>query len=160
MKPTIDEVYFAFVSLELSGSKFTNGPTTHTVCATREVPFLERQDGAVAIGIGYAQSHMEDKLVVIVEDDVACEIEVSLGILCVGNAKHLVLSLAVFGEIENAGAEPQDIARCLNVGFHGIPSVVVGISETHFHDEQILVVIAQYGVLVHVVLKIVFPKGV
>ena len=44
---------------------------------------------------------------VVVEEDVACEVDVGLGILCVCDVKHLILSVVVFREVEYAGAQAE-----------------------------------------------------
>ena len=154
----VDEVDTSVLADIRTRTKSANTPSAHAIGSTREISFFKRQDSTVSIGISNSKSGMEYELVVVVQLYVTCEVNIPLYVLCIGNIKESVLSLCVFMEIQRMCCAMKQIACCFCIGFDGNTSVVVGITHTYFHNEKVLVIIAQDGILAFGIVKILITK--
>ena len=82
-------------------------------------------------------------------------IYIKLGILGISYIKQCTLSLAVHLETECLGNTAQQIARTLYIHSHGIYAIAITQTETHLHDKQVFVIVAEDGISVFCIIKIV-----
>ena len=83
-----------------AGAQASHTPSAQAVGTSREVGFLERQLGAVAIGVSQSHPNVEDKLVAIVKAENAREVEIASDVLCECHIEECPLTLIVSLEVE------------------------------------------------------------
>lgn len=110
----VDKVDATVRATEFARTEATHAPTTHAICATAEIAFLERQNRAIAIGQRHAESKMQGYGVALVDAKTLGEIEVHLGILRIGNVEQRVLSLAVALAVHCRRKAIEQVARRLH----------------------------------------------
>ena len=98
---------------------------------------------------------MQRQHIAVVEAHQMGVVEISLGILGIGDIDEGTLSLRIYLEIQRLGESAEQIARRLHIQSEGIYPIAIGQSESHLHDEDILVVIAQDGISVIYIIQIV-----
>ena len=89
---------------------------------------------------------MEYQLTAVGQLEITSEVHIAFHILRIGQIEECVLSLVVGMKFEDARCQSQQVSRCLGFGFDGYNAIIVGITETYLHDEQVLVVVAQNSV--------------
>ena len=82
-------------------------------------------------------------------------VEICLGILGIGDIDEGTLSLRIYLKIQSLGESAEQIARRLHIQSEGIYPIAIRQSESHLHDEDILVVIAQDGIPVIYIIQII-----
>ena len=156
----VDEVNLTVLAGKASGTEPPDRPSPDTVGSTREIAFLEGQNIAVAIGIGYTETHMQDELVVIIKPDILGVFQVGFDILGIGDVEDLGISVLFLSGIQGLGKQVEHIARSLHCHLESITAVVVCPPHTKLHDEEVLIVVSENGIAIGVVLKIVVTEGV
>ena len=170
----VDEVDAAVFAGIASGTERAHTPSANAVGTAREIAFLEGQHIAVTIRHSNTDTGMEGKtqrrertgrLVgihakILTQCYEARIIDVELGILRKSYAEGLVVAIVVLGEFEDVCQAIKQIARRLDIRLDGVVSVGVCDAITHLHDEEVFVVIPQYGITVGIVVEIVTPEGI
>ena len=85
--------------------------------------------------------------------------EVKFHILCVCYIKQGVLRVGVFLEVKHPAHGIQHIARCLGIGPNGFCGIAVGQREANLSDEQVFIVVSQYGIAARCHVNIVVLEG-
>ena len=114
---------------------------------------------------------MEGEGVAVVESKRTCIVEIKLGILRIGYAQHVVAALGIAMEFSRRGYAVEEIARrlcahlylitaCARDISHGTAALLRVIDEIvgHVHDEQVLVAVAQDGIMRVIAFKVFLAK--
>ena len=153
----VDEVDTAIGSVVGTWSQRAYRPSSYAVGSSCEIAFLERQDVGITIRISDTDGCMDGYRVVLVDAETLREVEVTLDILCVGDAaEHSFAVVRVF-RVDECRESAEQVACGLNVQLQGIGILavgrcvgrterVVGVGVAEFGDEEVLVVILQDGV--------------
>ena len=155
-----DEVDVTVLVAVASRAEAPDAPSAHAVGTAGEVAFLEGQYGAVAIRIGDAEAHVEHELAIVVRQDLPGKVHIALHILGVGDIEHTVMPFAVALRPEHFAAETEQVARRLDIRLDGYRPVVVAVAKAGLHNKQVLVVIAQDGIVVAGIIEILLLESV
>ena len=102
---------------------------------------------------------MKHQLIVIVEVDVTRKVERTSCILCISDIQEGRLPLGIGMEVQCIRCQIEQVTCSLHIRLDSPSLVVIRISETNLHDEEVLVVIAQDRVARRGILQILVAEG-
>jgi len=157
----VDEVAHGVGAGEGSGAERAHIPSADTVGAPTVEAFLKRKDRGVAVGYSDAETDVAGKEITVVEIVEISKIGISLYILSIPDAKHLIrIGMEIRTVIEGRRDAKQKIAGRLGVDTYGVyvrleasspravwtlVGVIEAIGEAHY--EMVLIAVSEQGIV-------------
>lgn len=105
------------------------------------------------------QADVHRQMVALVEEKQSGVIEIELHVLGIRRVEDDATPLCVFVQTKQWRTELQQIAGCLKIALDGIYTIIICDTKTCFHDQKVLIVIAQNSIPIADTVQIVMLES-